>query len=321
MQHPPVQKKVSSSPGVCATSAVRFGAFELDLRAGELRRYGHRIRLQEQPFQILVELLERPGEVVLREEIREKLWPNNTVVEFDHSINAAVKRLREALQDSAENPRYIETLPRRGYRFIASVSRGPEHAFQSGVMPSTATTTLEDETSGQPQQNESIAVLPFVNIGGDIKNEYFSDGLAEELINELARVPDLKVIARTSAFAFKGKQEDIRNVARALGVANIVEGSVRRAGARVRITAQLIAAKDGTYLWSERYDREVTDIFAVQDEIAQSIACALRVHFRLPFRQYAPRLPAYEAYLKARYCLAAFTRESLPRHTAGSPWP
>jgi TolB-like protein len=282
------------SGGVSARAIVRFGAFELDARAAELRKHGRRIRLQEQPFQILLELLEHPGQVVLREEIRKKLWPNNTVVEFDHSINAAVKRLRDSLQDSAEKPRYIETLARRGYRFIAPVSREPDEA-------------------PQPEAGPSIAVLPFANMSGDQDNEYFSDGLAEEIINELARVPGLKVIARTSAFAFKGKQEDVRNIATALGVANILEGSVRRTGTRIRITTQLIAARDGAHLWSERYDREIADIFAIQDEIAKAIATALRVKLTNTSRQYIPRLPAYEAYLKARYCLAAFTYESLPR--------
>jgi TolB-like protein len=176
----------------------------------------------------------------------------------------------------------------------------------------------EPEKASQPalgelQRNPSIAVLPFTNTSGDPDSEYFSDGLAEEIINELAQVPGLKVMARTSAFAFKGKQEDIRNIASALGVAHIVQGNVRRASARVRITAQLIAASDGCHLWSERYDREIADIFAVQDEIAQAIATALRVHLTGTSRQYIPRLPAYDAYLKARHCLAAFTRESLLR--------
>jgi len=143
-------------------------------------------------------------------------------------------------------------------------------------------------------------------------SSYFSDGLAEELINELVHVPGLKVVARTSAFAFKGRQEDIRKIAQALGVENVLEGSVRKAGSRVRISAQLIAANDGTHLWSERYDRDMTDIFAVQDEIAQAIANALRMHLGSRPRQYIPSVPAYEAYLKARHCLAGFTRESLP---------
>ena len=310
MPLPHAEQDPPLSRGLSVPSTVHFGEFELDLRAAELRKDNRRVRLQEQPFQILVELLDHPGEVVLREEIRKKLWPGNTVVEFDHSINAAVKRLRDALQDSAESPRYIETVARRGYRFIGSVSREPESS-PTGVGP--AAMIMEGGARDQLQRNASIAVLPFANISGDIDNEYFSDGLAEELINELAHVPGLKVVARTSAFAFKGKQEDIRNIAQALGVENVLEGSVRKAGARVRISAQLIAANDGTHLWSERYDREMADIFAVQDEIAQAIAKALRVHIGGRPRQYIPRLPAYEAYLKARHCLAGFTRESLPR--------
>ncbi len=306
-----MEQKAPYGRGVSEPSLIRFGAFELDLRAAELRKDGHRIRLQEQPFQILVELLDRPGQVVSREEIRNKLWPNNTIVEFDHSINTAVKRLRDALQDSAESPRYIETLARRGYRFIASVSPQPEKVHQPGVAPFTPAAAWPVE--GSPPQNASIAVLPFTNMSGDPENEYFSDGLTEELINELAHAPGLKVIARTSAFAFKGKQEDIRSIGRTLGVAHIVEGSVRRAGSRVRIGAQLIAATDGAHVWSERYDREMADIFALQDDIAQAIATALRLHLTGTSRQYRPSLPAYEAYLKARNCLAAFTRESLPQ--------
>lgn len=242
-------------------------------------------------MQVLLMLLERPGEVVLREEIRSKLWPGSTVVEFDHSINAAVRRLRDALRESAVKPRYVETLPRRGYRFIGEVRRA----------------TLSPALAAAP----SIAVLPFADLSGDKENEYFSDGLAEEIINELAQISGLKVIARTSAFAFKGKQQDIRKIAAALGVNNVLEGSVRRVGNRIRIVAQLIAAADGSHLWSERYDREIASIFAIQDEIAQAISSALQVQFSVAARPYTPILPAYEAYLKARHCLAAFTRESL----------
>jgi serine/threonine protein kinase len=159
----------------------------------------------------------------------------------------------------------------------------------------------------------SIAVLPFANMSGDKENEYFSDGLSEEIINELAHVSGLKVIARTSAFAFKGKQEDIRKIAETLGVNNILEGSVRRAGNRVRVMAQLITALDGSNLWSERYDREMADIFVIQDEIAQAIAAALKMRLSEARRGYNPPLPAYEAYLRARHYMAAFTRESLAR--------
>jgi len=238
-------------------------------------------------------LLERPGEVVLREEIRGKLWPGSTVVEFDHSINAAVRRLRDALRESADKPRYIETLPRRGYRFIGEV-RAAAGSPKAVIAP-------------------SIAVLPFMDLSGDKENEYFSDGLAEEIINNLTRTAGLKVIARTSAFAFKGKQEDIRKIAAALDVTNVLEGSVRRSGSRVRVVAQLIAAADGSHLWSERYDREMADIFAIQDEIAEAISSALQVRFSGAARPHTPQVPAYDAYLKARYCAAAFTRESLAR--------
>lgn len=314
MRRPRFEQQTLPAIGASALSTVHFGEFQLDLRAAELRKNGLRIRLPEQPFQILVELLDRPGQVVLREEIRKKLWPNNTVVEFDHSINAAVKRLRDALQDSAGKPRYVETVARRGYRFVAPVSLGDGQPSDPGVAASVRakSTSTEKAASASHHKKTSVAVLPFTNLSGDSENEYFSDGLAEELINELGHVPGLKVVARTSAFKFKGKQQDIRSIAHALGVANIVEGGVRRAGARVRITVQLIAATDGTHLWSERYDREMVDIFAVQDEIARAIATALRLHLAGTFRRYIPRLPAYEAYLKARHCLAAFTRESLP---------
>src|ERR1700720_3039109 len=151
-----------------AASNVRFGPFELDLRAGELRKEGRSIRLQEQPFQILRMLLESPGDVVLREEIRSRLWANGAVVEFEHSIHAAVKRLRDALRDSADKPRYVETIARRGYRFICPVE------------------TLDSEPVGAVDQPApSIAVLPFADMSGDKENEYFSDGLAEEIINKL----------------------------------------------------------------------------------------------------------------------------------------
>jgi TolB-like protein/DNA-binding winged helix-turn-helix (wHTH) protein len=286
-----MQATAHAGDGPGRASALGFGPFELDLRAGELRKAGCRIRLQEQPFQILRMLLESPGEVVLREEIRSRLWPDNTIVEFEHSINAAVKRLRDALCDSAGKPLYIETMARRGYRFIGQLNpkaAGPGMA----LIP-------------------SIAVLPFADLSGDRENEYFSDGLAEEIIANLSRGPGLKVIARTSAFAFKGKQEDIRKIGQALGVTNVLEGSVRRAGSRVRVIAQLIAAADGSHLWSERYDREMADIFAIQDEIAQAISSALQVQLSGISRPHTPQLPAYEAYLKARHCMASFTRESL----------
>jgi TolB-like protein/tetratricopeptide (TPR) repeat protein len=251
-------------------------------------------------------LLQRPGEVVLRDEIRQKLWANDTTVEFDHSINAAVKRLRDALAESADKPRYIETLARRGYRLICPVEA-----------PGVDGTCAADRSAGLAPPSAtispSIAVLPFADMSGDKDNEFFSDGLAEDIINKLAQVPGLKVIARTSAFAFKDKQEDIRIIAAALGVTNILQGSVRRLGNRVRVIAQLITPVDASHLWSEGYDREMADIFAIQDEIAQAIASSLRVQFSVKPSRCPPRLPAYDACLKARHCMAMFTRESLAR--------
>jgi TolB-like protein len=295
------------------TRKIRFGDFELDLGTGELRKHKHKVRLQDQPFQILVSLLERQGEVVSREDIRRKLWPGHTIVEFDHSINAAVKRLRDTLQDSAEKPRFVETLGRRGYRFIAPILEAPEEAPDTKVThwaSMAARFTQASQRNGR-ERNSSIAVLPFLNLSSETENEYFSDGLAEELINELAHIPGLKVIARTSAFSFKAQNRDIREIAQILGVANVVEGSVRRSGARVRVIVQLIEAGEGTHLWSERYDREMTDIFAIQEEISTSIAGALRVHLAPAAEHPRPALPAYEAYLKARHCLTSFTRDSL----------
>jgi serine/threonine protein kinase/Tfp pilus assembly protein PilF len=189
--------------------------------------------------------------------------------------------------------------------------KAPAERFQSMAEVKGALGQISARTS---EEQPSIAVLPFANMSADKENEYFSDGLAEEIINELAHVPGLKVIARTSAFAFRGKEQDIRKIAEALGVRTILEGSVRRAGNRIRVTAQLIDALDGSHLWSERYDRELADVFAIQDEIAQAIAAVLQIKLSAePARNYTPNLPAYEAYLKGRHLVARPTPESLQR--------
>ena len=172
---------------------------------------------------------------------------------------------------------------------------------------------LEEISARSGDRQPSIAVLPFENMSGDKENEYFSDGLAEEIVNALTRIPGLKVIARTSAFAFKGKHEDIRRIAEALSVNHVLEGSVRKAGSRIRVTAQLITAADGSHLWSERYDREMIDVFAIQDEIAQAIAGALQMKLAVkPGRaRHTPKLPAYEALLKGRHHMLRYSVESL----------
>src|SRR5438445_3557700 len=257
---------------------VRFGDFELDQDTGELRREGVKVRLQEQPLQILQILLEQPGKVITREDLRKRVWPSDTFVDFDHGINNAIKRLREALVDTAETPRFIETLPRRGYRFLHAV----------------ATTSPE----------VSIAVLPFLSLSADPENEIFADGMCEEIISSLAQIKNLHVIARTSSFSFKGKHVDLRVIGEQLNVRTVLEGSVRKSGNRLRITAQLVNATDGYHLWSERYDREMKDVFAIQEEIAKSIAQRLEVTLdseRQPlFRAGTDNLEAFKFYTQGR---------------------
>jgi serine/threonine-protein kinase len=201
--------------------------------------------------------------------------------------------------------------------------KAPADRFHSAAEVRSALESLSTERTGARQpvairedKPPSIAVLPFANMSGDKENEYFSDGLAEEIINVLAHIPGLKVIARTSAFAFRGKEQDIRQIAEALGVSTILEGSVRRAGNRIRVTAQLINAEDGSNVWSERYDREMADLFALQDEIAGAIAAALRTKLAVQPeapRHYTPNPAAYQAVLRARYYLSKVTPESIPR--------
>ena len=193
------------------------------------------------------------------------------------------------------------------------LAKQPAQRFQSMADVKTALQQLLTAKTVRVNAASSIAVLPFANMSRDADDEYFSDGLAEEIINALAQVPELKVIARTSAFAFKGKNEDIRRIADALGVTNILEGSVRRAGNRIRVTAQLIQAADGSHLWSQRYDREMSDIFAVQDEIAAAIAGALKLKLVPASERRMPSLPAYEAYLRYRSYQWQFTGEAAQR--------
>ncbi|HET9306148.1 MAG TPA: winged helix-turn-helix domain-containing protein [Candidatus Sulfotelmatobacter sp.] len=237
---------------------IRFGGFELDIESRELLKRGVKVRLQEQPFQILQVLLEQPGRVVSREELQRRIWPSDTFVDFDRGLYNAIKKLREYLDDSAESPVFIETLSRRGYRFIAEVTR------DEGVVSRAAA-------------QASIAVLPFINMSADAENEFFADGITEEIINVLSQIEGLHVAARTSTFFFKGKHADMRQIGEQLNVRTLLEGSVRKLGGRLRITAQLVNVADGYHLWSEQYDRELKDVFAIQDEIARSIAERLKL--------------------------------------------
>ncbi len=278
----------------------RFSVFEVDSASGELLRQGVRVKLQEQPFRLLVLLLERPGEVVTREELRGQLWPEDTFVEFDNSLNVAVRKLRDALRDDADTPRFVETIPKRGFRFLAPVSLSASDASPAA----TATPASPDANSGM--RRPAIVVLPFSNMSSDSESEFFTDGITEEIINALTQIENLRVVARTSAFSFKGKQVDLRTVGASLNVTTVLEGSVRKSGNRVRIVAQLIDAVDGYHIWSERYDRELQDIFEVQDEIARTIAEKMKVTLGVErheplVRSGTKNLEAYQLYLKGRF--------------------
>jgi TolB-like protein/Tfp pilus assembly protein PilF len=269
------------------SAAVRFGSFELDVRSRELRHGGTRVRLQEQPFEILRVMLERPGDVVTRDELRQRLWPDGTFVDFEHSLNAAVKRLRAALGDDADNPRFVETLPRRGYRFIAALEAAAVEARTTAVTCA------------------RIVVLPFTNLTGDPSQDYFSDGLTEELIAQLGPMGRgrIGVIARRSSMAFKGTTQRAREIAQALSARYLLEGSVRREGPRVRITTRLIEGETETELWSDTHDRTVDDWLSAQADVAAHVARSLMLELT-PAPQAAARAPdprAHRAYLKARY--------------------
>jgi TolB-like protein/Tfp pilus assembly protein PilF len=277
-------------------SCLRFGVFEADLASRELRKNGNKIRLQDQPFQVLTLLLENRGQVVTREELRQKIWPADTFVDFDNSLNAAVNKIREALGDSAENPRFVETLPRRGYRFVAS---------------------LEDKKS---EGIHSLAVLPLENLSGDPEQEYFAEGMNEALINTLAKIGGLRVISRTTAMHYKGVHRPVREIARELQVDAIVEGTVMRSTNRVRISVQLIDALADVHLWAESYDRDIRDVLLLQAEVAQAIAREVQVKLtpleKAQFTQVSPIDPqAYEAYLKGRYYWNRRSGEGLKKAT------
>lgn len=283
---------------------VRFADFEVDLRARELRKGGARIRLQEQPFQVLAVLLQHPGEVVTREELRQWLWHSDTFVDFDNSLNTAINKIREALQDSAENPHFVETLLRRGYRFIATVS-GP------GVE--------KDRTSkARSETIDSLAVLPLANETGLDETDYFSDGITETIIGSLAQLPRMRVMARSTVFRYKGKAIDPQTAGRELNVRAVVTGRVLKRGDQVSLGLELVDVADGAQLWSSSYNRPLADIFATQDEIATEISDKLRVRLtgdqkkRLT-KRHTQSTDAYQLYLLGRFHLARRTGESFKK--------
>ena len=324
---------------------LRFEVFELDVRSGELRKHGVRMRLQGQPLQVLAALLNGAGDVVTREELRRQIWAADTFVDFDHSLHNAIARLREVLGDSAEMPRYIETLPRRGYRFIAPVEtvevvspsraahaedprptsaeskRPPSRAMVAGgifavFVLGTAfwlARTGAHSTSAAHRLN-SIAVLPLENLSGDPSEEFFADGMTDQLITDLAKVGSLRVISRTSVMQYKGAKKPLPEIARELNVDAIVEGSVIRSGERVRVTAQLLQGSTDQHLWAETYDSDRGDVLKLQGEVADAIAQQVRAQLT-PQQQTQLRLAhsvdpgAYDAYLKGRlYFTTEYTK-------------
>jgi TolB-like protein/Flp pilus assembly protein TadD len=279
-------------------SRVRFGAFELDLASGELRKGEAPIRLQPQPLKVLMLLASRAGQLVSRGEIQKQVWADETFVDFNQGLNYCVRQIRAALCDDAETPLFIETVPRRGYRFVAD------------VVP----------VSAPVERRVMLAVLPFKNLSSDLEQEYFSDGLTEEMIAQLGRLNPqrLGVIARTSAMRYKQTDKSIEAIGRELGVSHVLEGSVRRAANRVRVTAQLIQVKDQTHTWAHSFERAVGDILALQSDIAQAIATEIGVQFtaheRVRLASPRPVDPSvYEAYLKGRYFWKRRSQEALQK--------
>ena len=319
----------SNSP---SAAKIRFGVFEAHLPSGELYKQGRKVRLQGLPFQVLEALLLSRGQLVSREELCRRLWPEGTFVDFDNSLNSAVNRLREALGDSASNPRFVETVPGRGYRFIAPALHEtespqapalPAQINQSGFEPwirglagaalvllALALAFLGLQRAGWigDQGRLRLAVLPFANLSGDSAQDYFGDGLTDEMIARLGRLDArrLGVIARRSAMRYKGSDKPVGQIASELDVDYLLEGTVRQEGERVRISARLVLAEDGTQLWSASFDRTLQEVLEVQKEVAARVARSLALQL-LPGSR-PPEAPApsfdslaYDAYLKGRY--------------------
>ena len=320
----------------------------MDLRAGELRKHGLRVRLQEQPFQLLAMLVEHPGEVVTREELQKKLWPGDTFVDFDHGLNKAVSKIREALGDSAESPRFVETVARRGYRFLADVkvtAEAPVRSPQLATLPRSAAEAGDrGDLAGTPAMSKhflssltwkmsasvllllmvslsarklyywyhpslvirSLAVLPLESLSNDASQDYFADGMTDELISDLGQISALRVISRTSVMGYKHTHKPLPQIAHELNVDAVVEGTVLRSGEQVRITSQLIEASTDKHLWSQSYQGELRDTLGLQNRVARAIADEIRINVN-PQEQAALKNvkvvnpQAYESFLKGRY--------------------
>jgi TolB-like protein/DNA-binding winged helix-turn-helix (wHTH) protein len=321
---------------------LKFGGFEADLRTGELTKFGKRVRLQEQPFQLLVMLLEKPGVLVTREELHLKLWPQTTV-DFDHGLNKAMSKVREALGDSADNPRFIETVARRGYKFLADVTvvaseqtkfvtgdvpvgphPGPRPLDDAGTSPRRSLRLFSWRRFGVvpvlaislsamffPWRHSSptihsIVVLPLQNLSNDASQEYFADGMTDELITSLAQIKRLRVVSSALAIAYKGARKPLPDIARELNVDAVVKGSVLLSGNRVRITARLIEIPTERDVWAQSYEGDLHDTLKLQSEIASAIAEQFRMILnrqeRVSLTKSTAENPgAYEAHLLRRH--------------------
>jgi len=283
---------------------VRFGPFELDIRAGELTKHGRKILLQEQPFQILLMLLERPGDVVLREEIRRRLWPNDTFVQFAPCINAAMQRLREALGDTVNRPRYVETVSRRGYRLLGRVVANNHVALKPGETDSKAATPT---SMGRRRTLSSIAVLPFKSDRPDPNGDYLSEGITENIINSLSKMTGLRVTPRSTVFRYRGKVANPQAIGCKLEVEAVLTGRVIQRDGALIVSAELIDVTQGSQLWGERYNRRLADLYEVEEEIAKNISESLRVQLNgkekeRGAKRFTENSVAYQFYLRGRYC-------------------
>jgi TolB-like protein/DNA-binding winged helix-turn-helix (wHTH) protein/tetratricopeptide (TPR) repeat protein len=325
-----------------------FSDFEVDLRSGELRKHGIRIKLQVQPFHVLRILLEHPGEVVTREELQKRIWPADTFVDFDQGLNNAVKKLREALGDDAEKPRFIETLSKRGYRFIVAVHNGaangtvedtsargtgPEMSarvvrkkrFAWGYLLGAAlavalavvlglnTEGIRDRLLGKRAgpRIQSLAVLPLQNLTADPAQEYFSDGMTDALITDLAQIGGVKVISRTSSMQYKQTKKSLPEIARELNVEGIVEGTVQHSGDRVRITVQLLHGPSDRHIWAKSYERDMRDVFALERDVTEDITRQVQAQLATPGQRPLPQPrpvdpKVLEAYLQGNYHLSRY---------------
>ncbi|MBZ5689131.1 MAG: winged helix-turn-helix domain-containing protein [Acidobacteriia bacterium] len=312
----------------------RFGAFELNAQTGELSNNGKKLQLRDQPLRLLLTLLEVPGELVLREALVRRLWPEGTFVDFDRGLNKAVLHLREALGDSAEHPQYIETLPRKGYRFIATVMPDVQEIptdpmsdtqnrahflFWTLALMAILAAAVALNISGartwignrfySNSQISALAVLPLENLSGDPEQEYFADGMTDELITNLAKMAPVRVVSRTSVMHYKGSRKTLMQIAHELHVDAVVEGTVQRSGDRVRVTAQLIQTSTDSHLWAESYEEDLRGILDLQRSVATDIARQVNTMIK-PLRSTRPVDPAaYVAYLKGRFEFYRYTKE------------